>query len=50
MLTEEYIEKLTETLAICNLHHQRMMFAWESVSKYFPLTEPSFSHLALIDQ
>ncbi len=26
MLTEETNNKLTETLAICDLHHQRMMF------------------------
>lgn len=55
MLTEELSDKLKETLAICNLHHQRMMFAWESIKKYFPVTEISFSQispieLALFDQ
>ncbi len=55
MLTEELTDKLTETLAICDLHHQRMMFAWTSIEKYFPLTELSFSRispieLALFDQ
>ena len=49
MLTEEHNEKLTESLTICNLHHQRMMFAWESINKYFPLTELTFSRLAPID-
>ncbi len=55
MLTEELSNKLKETLAICDLHHQRMMFAWESIEKYFPVTEINFSQispieLALFDQ
>lgn len=55
MLTEELSDKLTETLAICDLHHQRMMFAWESIKKYFPVTDINFSQispieLALFDQ
>jgi hypothetical protein len=55
MLTEELRDKLTETLVICDLHHERMMFAWENIKKYFPLTETNFSQvtpieLALFDQ
>lgn len=55
MLTEELENKLTETLAICELHHQRMMFAFSSIEKYWPLTEFNFSQinqieLALFDQ
>jgi hypothetical protein len=55
MLAEELRDKLTETLAICDLHHQRMMFAFNSISGYFPLTETGFSQispieLALFDQ
>jgi len=55
MLTEELSDKLTETLAICDLHHERMMFAYGSIVKYFPLTEFNFSQispieLALFDQ
>lgn len=55
MLTEETNNKLTETLAICDLHHQRMMFAYLNIAKYFPLTEFNFSQispieLALFDQ
>jgi hypothetical protein len=55
MLKEELSDKLTETLAICDLHHQRMMFAWGSIKKYFPLTEINLSRispieLALFDQ
>jgi hypothetical protein len=49
MLTEELNNKLTETLAICELHHQRMMFAWESVRNNFPLTEFSFGKLTSIE-
>lgn len=55
MLTEEIQDKLKETLAICDLHHQRMMFAFENLEKYFPLTGLKLSQispieLALFDQ
>ncbi len=55
MLTEETQDKLKETLIICDLHHQRMMFAFESLEKHFPLTELKLSQvspieLALFDQ
>lgn len=55
MLTEELRDKLTETLAVCDLHFQRMMFAFNSIEKYFPLTEFNFGQisemeLALFDQ
>ncbi len=55
MLTEELRDKLKETIAICDLHHKRMIFAYESIEYYFPLTELSFSQvsqieLALFDQ
>lgn len=55
MLNEEIKDKLKETLAICELHHRRMMFAFLSVEKYFPLTESNFNEispieLALFDQ
>ncbi len=55
MLTEELTDKLNETLAICDLHHKRMMFAWENIEKHFPLTEISLNkispiELALFDQ
>jgi hypothetical protein len=55
MLTETLKYKLSETLAICDLHHQRMMFAFQSIKAYFPLTENKLSsvspiELALFDQ
>jgi hypothetical protein len=55
MLTIELKDKLTETLAICDLHFQRMKFAYENIEKYFPLTEFNLSQispieLALFDQ
>jgi hypothetical protein len=55
MLTEELRDKLTETLVICDLHNERMMFAWGNIKKYFPLTETKLSQvtpfeLALFDQ
>jgi len=46
MLTEELKDKLTETLVICDLNHQRMMFAYQSISSYFPLTETGFSQIS----
>ena len=49
MLTEELKDKLSETLAICDLHHRRMMFAWESINKYFPLEEKKFIQLTPIE-
>jgi hypothetical protein len=55
MLTSELRDKLTETLAICDSHYQRMNFAFESIEKYFPLTDLKFSkispvEMALFDQ
>lgn len=55
MLTGELNSRLGETLAICDLHHQRMMFAYKSIEKYFPLTKINFNQispieLALFDQ
>ncbi len=55
MLNEELSDKLTETLTICDLHYQRMMFAWDSIKKYFPLSENTYQQispieLALFDQ
>ena len=55
MLTEELNDKLKETLAIGDLHHQRMLFAYTNLRQFFPLTELIFSQispieLALFDQ
>lgn len=55
MLNEETNDKLKETLKICSLHHQRMMFAYHSLEKLFPLTANKLSQvspieLALFDQ
>ena len=49
MLTDELNDKLKETLAICDLHHQRMMFAFRSLQKYWPLTEFNFSQVSAIE-
>ena len=48
-------DKLSNTLKICDLHYQRMIFAWEQVNAHFPVNVnklESFSpfELALIDQ
>lgn len=49
MLTNELKDKLTETIAICNVHHQRMKFALDSVKKHFPLTESNFGHISQLE-
>jgi hypothetical protein len=49
MLNGELQDKLKETLVICELHHERMMFAFENIKKYFPLTETSFSQISPFD-
>ena len=49
MLTDELKDKLKETLAICELHHKRMMFAFRSLDKYWPLTEFNFSQISAIE-
>ncbi len=48
-MTGELKNKLEETLTICDLHHQRMMFAMESLEKYFPIKNHSLSRLNQID-
>jgi hypothetical protein len=49
MLTEDQRDKLTETIKICDLHYQRMIFAYENIEKYFPLTETSFSQISSLE-
>lgn len=55
MLNQELKDKLKETLAICEIHHQRMVFAFNSIKRHFPLTETEFGsiselEMALFDQ
>lgn len=49
MLNEEICDKLKETLGICELHDQRMMFAFHELTKFFPLTESKLSRLTPIE-
>ena len=49
MLTEELNDKLTETMAVCDLHYKRMMFAWGNIEKYFPLTDIILSGLSPVE-
>lgn len=49
MLTEELRDKLRETLAVCDLHNQRMLFAWESIKVRFPLSELEMGRLSDIE-
>jgi hypothetical protein len=46
MLTEELHNKLTETLAVCDIHHHRMIFAYDSIKMYFPLNEINFGQIS----
>ena len=49
MLNPELSDKFKETLVICDIHYQRMMFAYLSINKYFPLTETKFGKLSSIE-
>ena len=49
MLTKELKDKLKETLAICDIHHQRMKFAYDSIKNYFPLTETNFGQISQLE-
>ena len=49
MTNNELNDKLSESLSICELHHKRMMFAFESIKKHYPLNENNFSGLSPID-
>ena len=45
MTRTEYLDKLKESLQICELHIQRMNYAAEKVRTYFPLDEESYQNL-----
>jgi len=49
MLTEELRDKLNETVAICDLHNQRMIFAWESIKRHFPVTEINLNQISPVE-
>jgi hypothetical protein len=49
MLKGDLGDKLKETLAICDLHNTRMMFAWENIGRYFPLTETILGNLSPVE-
>ncbi|SHE69940.1 hypothetical protein SAMN05444274_102139 [Mariniphaga anaerophila] len=49
MLTDELKDKLNETLSICELHHQRMMFAYNNIARHLPLTMSGFNQISPID-
>ena len=49
MMTDDIRDKLEQTLAICDLHYERMMFAFTSVESHFPLTEISFGEISPIE-
>ncbi len=45
MLSSEITDKLKETLAASGLHHQRMMFAFNSLNSLFPLNQNRYEKL-----
>lgn len=49
MTKNELKDKLKETIAICDIHHQRMLFAYQSVQKYYPLTKEKMGKINEID-
>jgi hypothetical protein len=49
MTKNELTDKLKETIAICDIHHQRMLFAYQSVQKYYPLTKEKLGKINEID-
>jgi hypothetical protein len=49
MIHKDLKDKLTETIKICDIHFQRLLFAFQSVEKYFPLDETTLNGLSPID-
>ncbi len=49
MLSGETGNKLNNTLIICEVHYQRMMFAWDRLKQHFPLTEEKLKSLTPVD-
>ncbi len=45
MLSQLYIDKLRETLVAAQLHHQRMMFAGNELSQFFPMSIEKYEEL-----
>lgn len=47
MLKEEiFLDKLNQSIAVCQLHYQRMMYAKNRTSKIFPLNTASYQALS----
>ena len=49
MLSGETGNKLNNTLIICEVHYQRMTFAWDRLKQHFPLTEEKLKSLTPVD-
>ena len=45
MKKEVFIDKMQETIQICDLHHERMFFAYDKISSWFPLTIDVYDQL-----
>ena len=44
-MTDEQRDQLNQSLQLCNIHNQRMSFAWEKVEKHFPLNTNKYVNL-----
>jgi len=49
MLSGETGNKLNNTLIICEVHYQRMTFAWDRLKQHFPLSEEKLKSLTPVD-
>ncbi len=45
MSQQEFIEKMQETIQICDLHHERMLFAYNKISSWFPIDMDVYDQL-----
>lgn len=46
MLDAEFKDKLTETLTVCDLHHQRLQYAMTKLESFFPIEKSVYNTLS----
>ena len=46
MLKNEFLNKLSEIKMTCELHHERMMFAYSKLESLFPLNKKTYNKLS----
>ena len=45
MINEDLLDKLKETLVTCELHHKRMVFAYQKMQSLLPLDKEGYDNL-----